>query len=381
MPIYQIKPTYFRVTWTINSPTNYSSVGGITPLTSIQYADTVAKTGTQASPTMSTGDILLLNGYEIGPFNSGDTLSDIIDRFNDMTQYTGVMASENFSNYLTLQSVNPVTDPITLSNKEGTPVEDLGFTEGTFNLGTPVYGGSFTTLTNGHTIILNGVTITFTTAGGLNVAGACNTINLATQYTGVVATPYTNKVQLNSVDGSPIYFGAPGSGTATANLGFATNTAYSSAMTVDDAINLEKGFLRWKGISSELSTNLTAYVYGYWEMTGSTTDGADLPTTVSWTLGVENLDNVYAIVASGEPETEGTILYGVAAVKRLVARALTKTWSENRNVFNDSIVVRSFTALRENPVVVQRITASAIDTVANIATIEGNIAVSMISKA
>jgi hypothetical protein len=378
MPIYQIKPTYFRVTWTIDSPTNYTSVGGITPLTSIQYANTVAKSGTQASPTMTTGDVLMLNGYEIGPFDSGDTVDDIVSRFNVMVQYTGVMASENFTNYITLQSVNPVDAPINLSNKTGTPVEDLGFTESVFELKSPVYGGSFTTLTNTQTIILNGITITFTTAGGLDVAGACNTINIASEFTGVVATPWTNRVQLNSLDGSPIYFGAPSTGTATANLGFAINTAYSTAMTLDSAVEIEKGFLRWKGIASELTTNLTAYIYGYWEMTGSTTDGMFLPDTVSWTLGVENIDNVYAITAAGEPETVGTLLYGSAAVKRLVARALTKEWSENRNVFNDSVVVRGALALRENPVVVQRITAGAIDSVADIATIEGNITVAMI---
>lgn len=381
MPIYQIKPTYFRITWTADSPTDYTAAGGITPLTSVQYVNTVAKSGTQANPTMSTGDVLILNGYEIGPFDSADTLDDIVARFNDMTQYTGVMASENFSTYLTLQSVNPVTDPITLANKTGTPVEDLGFTVGTFDLGTPIYGGAFTTLTNTQTIILNGITITFTTAGGLDVAGACNTINRATEFTGVVATPWTNRVQLNSLDGSPIYFGSPLSGTATADLGFAVNTTYSSAMTLDSAVAVEKGFLRWKGIASELTTNLTAYIYGYWEMTGSTTDGMFLPDTVSWTLGVENLDNVYAVTATGEPETVGTILYGAAAVKRLVARALTKTWAENRNVFNDDVTVRGTLALRENPIVVERVVASPIDTVANIATIEGNITVSMISKA
>ena len=380
MPIYQIKPTYFRITWTADSPTDYTTVGGITPLTSIQYANTVAKTGTQASPSMTTGEVVILNGYEIGPFDSGDTLDDIIVRFNNMVQYTGVMASENFSGYLTLQSVNPVDAPITLSNKNGTPVEDLGFTVGTFELKSPIYGGAFTTLTDSQTIILNGITITFTTAGGLDVAGACNTINIATEFTGVVATPCADKVQLNTVDGSPIYFGAPLSGTATANLGFVTNTAYSTAMTTADAVDIEKGFLRWKGIASELSTNLTAYIYGYWAMTGSTTDGSLLPTTVSWTLGVENIDNVYAITATGEPETVGTLLYGAAAVKRLVARALAKEWSENRNVFNDDVTVRGTLALRENPVVVQRIVAGAIDSVADIATIEGNITVTMIGN-
>lgn len=381
MPIYQPKPTYYRVTWDIDTAHNYTTTGGISPLSSLQFFNTVALSGVAASPTMTDGDVLLLNNYEIGPFDSSDTVAIIVGRFNDMSQYTGVVASENWTGYITLQSVDPVDAPILLANKIGTPVEDLGLSVGTFDLINPTYGNTFTTLTNTHAIVLNGVTITFTTAGGLDIAGACATINLATSLTGVVATAWTDKIQLNTLDGSPIYFGNPAAGTATANLGFAISTAYGGAMNLLEAIAIEKAALRWKGIINTVETGLTAYLYGATVMTGSTTDGNQSPTTVAWTVGVENIDHVYALTEAGEPEAVGTVLTGAAAIKRLVARALTLEWAENRNVFNNTLTVRGALALRENPVIVQRITATAIDTVANIATIESNIAVSLISNA
>ena len=240
MSIYQPKPTYYRITWNLTSPTDYSGSGGVTPLTSLQYKNSVVLTGNVSGPTMTTSDVLLLNNVEIGPFDSADTPQDVVNRFNLMLPYTGVMASINWSNYITLQSVDPVDAPILLEEKVGTPCADMGLPTGVFSLSNPIYGGSFTTLTNGQSIILNGVTITFVT-GGLDIAGACAKINQSSQFTNVVATPWTNKIQLNTLDGSPIFFGSPGAGTATANLGFAINTAYGGAMDLSDAENIERG--------------------------------------------------------------------------------------------------------------------------------------------
>lgn len=373
MSTYQPKPTYFRITWNLASPTNYTSVGGISPLNSVQFKNTVVLSGTVNGPTMTGGEELLINGQAI-VFDTGNDIDDIIEILNSFAPFTNVMASKNWSNYLTLQSLNPVDQPISIS---GTALSVLGLPEGVFSYSNPIYGGAFTTLTNGHSIVLNGITVTFVT-GGLNVAGACAKINVSTPLHGVVATPWTNKVQLNSTDGSPIYFGAPGSGTATTDLGFAINTAYGGAMSLSEAEEIERGNMRWKGIASTLGTGLTPFTYNNVVMTGSTTDGNQLPTTVAWTLGVENVDHVYCIVTAEEPETEGTVLTGVAAVKRLVARALVTDWSENRNVFNNELTVRGTLALRENPVIVEYLTAGALDTVNDIATIEDNLSVTMI---
>lgn len=380
MSIYQPKPTYYRITWNLASPTDYSGSGGVTPLTSLQYKNSVVLSGTVNGPSMTTGDVLLLNNVEIGPFNSADTTSDIVDRFNLMLPYTNVMASANWGDYITLQSIDPVESPILLAESIGTPCADMGLPTGVFSLSGPIYGGAFTTLTNGQSIILNGVTITFVT-GGLDIAGACAKINQSSAFTNVVATPWTDKIQLNTLDGSPIFFGSPGSGTATANLGFAINTAYGGAMDLAEAENIERGNMRWKGIINSIEAGLTAFVYNISVMTGSTTDGNVPPTTLAWTLGVENVDHVYCITAAGEPETVGTILTGAAAVKRLVARALVVDWSENRNVFDNTLTVRGTYALRENSVVVEYLTAPALDTLGDIATVEGNITVSMIPYA
>lgn len=384
MSIYQPKPTYYRITWTLDSPTDYTgsgaTAGGISPLSSIDYKNSVVLSGNVSAPTMTTGDELLLNNVVIGPFDSGDTVADIVERFNVMLPYTSVMASENWTGYVTLQSLNPTDSPILLEEKVGTPCADMGLPTGVFNLSNPIYGGTFTTLTNGQTIILNGITVTFVT-GGLDIAGACAKINLSTNLHNVVATPWTDKIQLNSLDGSPIFFGSPGSGTATANLGFAINTAYGGAMDLADAKIIERGALRWKGVINSIETGLTAFTYGTIVMAGSTTDGNSPPTTVSWTLGVENVDHVYCVTESGEPETVGTILNGSDAIKRLVARALTRPWMENRNVFNNTLTVRGGFALRENQIIVEHIVADPLDTVSNIATLEDNITVSMIPYA
>lgn len=384
MSIYQPKPTYYRITWTLDSPTDYTgsgdTAGGLSPLTSIQYKNLVVVTGTIDGPgPMAGGESVLLNGYSI-VFEAGDGIDEMIERFNSMTQYTGVMASNNWADYLTLQSMDPVDQPINIQNENGTPLAAIGIAPGVYTLSNPIYGGTFTTLTNGNSIILNGVTVTFVT-GALDIAGACATINAGTSVHNVVATPWTDKIQLNTVDNSPIFFGNPLGSTATVDLGFANNTAYGGAMNLGEARIIERGALRWKGVMMTLETSLTAFVYDMNVLTGSTTDGNSPPTTVAWTLGVENIDHLYCITEDGEPETVGTVLHGPQAVKRLVARALTRTWSENRNVYNNTLTVRGTYALRENPIIVERITAEAIDTVADITAIEDNITVSMISYA
>lgn len=383
MTIFQPIPVYYRVTWTIDFPTDYTgsgtTAGGISPLDSLQYANTVTVSGTESSISMSTGDELYLNGYVIGPFDSGDNLSDVIDRFNLMTPYTGVMASENWNNYLTLQSIDPARQVIELQDKTGTPVEDLGLLPITYSQWKPIYGGSFGTPSNGDKIIVNGYTITFVT-GALDIAGVCATINGATRYTGVIATPWTDKIMLTTQDGSPVLFGTSVGGAA-ADIGFADNTAYGGAMNFDEAEIIERGNLRWKGVISTVQSALSTSLWNWVALTGSTTDGNDPPTSVTWTIGVENITHVYTITTADEPEGAGEQLNGAAAIKRLVARALTRDWSENRKVYNNTIVTRGSLAARENSPIVEYVTAAAIDSVDNIDDVEGNLDVTQIASA
>ena len=84
MATFQPTPTYYRVTWNLTSPKDYTgtgtTAGGISPYTSNQYHTMVALTSYNATPTMNTGDTLSCNGYIIGPFDSGDNVAAIVDR-------------------------------------------------------------------------------------------------------------------------------------------------------------------------------------------------------------------------------------------------------------------------------------------------------------
>lgn len=380
MTTYQQQPTYYRVTWTINSPTDYSAVGGITPFTSVQMNNTVAVTSTNNSPSLSNGDMILCNGFPIGPFTSSNTNSDVIAAFNIMSQYTGVMAAADFSGYITLQSIDPVSATIGLSDLVGTPVEELGLAAAQgFKLFNPTYGGSFSSPSNGNTVVINGTTITFVT-GSLTLSGVVSTINSYQASTNVIATPFANRIQLNSKSGDPIYFGVGSTGTSVA-IGFADSTAYGGNMSLTQAQAIEQGRLRWKGVIDSVESITSPSYWGSIALTGSTTDGNSLPTTVSWTIGINNPDQLTTVTTAAEPEDAGTTLYGAAALTRLIARGLTGTWSENRKVYNNTLTVRGAYALRENPVAVQFITAGPIDTVANMHTIEGNLSVTVISNA
>jgi hypothetical protein len=372
MAIYQQVPTYYSVTWTLASPTDYSVSGGISPLNSLQYLNTIALTNTVSSPTLANNDAILLNGAVIGPFTNTDTVANMVTKFNAQVQYTGVIASINFAGYITLQVVNTSFKQITLSNSVGTPLTTLGFPVGSYGYAGPVYGGNFTSLTNGDVAVINGVTITFTTAGGLNLAGAITTINNATSQTGVVATQYTNKIQLNSISGAPIDFGSSTAGT---KLGFASATLYGGAMTPASALLIEQANVRWTGIISTVQSSLTTTMFSTTGLTGVTTDGSAVPTTVTWIIGVDNPDYVYTTTLATDPEGAGIIITGTTALTRLIARALTLSWSENRKVVNNIVVQDNVDAVRQSAVNITHVVAGPLDTAANIVTIQNNLSV------
>jgi len=376
MATFSPTPTYYRITLDDSSPNNYVDVF-ITPLTSIQYNNSVVLSGTQNNVHVNSGDTVVLNGYQIGPFVADQPLSEIIGAFNAMTPYTNVMASENWTNYLTLQSIDPVQQPITLSDSGDGSLARLGLPGGEFSLYNPVYAGSFGTLYNGNTAVINGVTITFN-SGALDRQGAVDTINAKTAATHVHAYAWTGNIQLNHLQGQPILFGTGSPGTSTA-LGFADNTVYGGGMTPATAILMEQGNMRWRGIQNSIESIVTPHYYGSVVMTGSTTDGYQLPDTVSWTVGIEHVDQVSTVTLDGEPEATGTELVGTAALKRLVARALTQTYTENRKVYNNDISVGSSSGQRLNPVYVKSVTAVATDS--SIYNLEQNITVTQISNA
>ena len=379
MTLYTQIPTFYRVTWTNNSPTNYTSVGNVSPFSSVQMNNTVAVTSTNNNPTFINGDSILLNDVQIGPFSNTFTISNVVTAFNNFTQYTGVMASQSFPGYLTLQSIAPVDQIIAMTDLAGTPIEELGLTSAAgFKLGNPVYGGAFGSPSNGQNIVLNGINVVFT---GSTVSSVVASINQSSPFTDVVALPCAGNIQLNSLDGSPIYFGQGTSG-ASASIGFADNTAYGGAMTYNLAVAFEEANMLWKNIINNVESIVSPIYWGSIAVSGgNTTDGSVVPTTVSWTIGISDPAALVTATLAGEPETTGTVLYGVAALTRLIARGLVTSYTENRKLYNNTITYRGSYALRENQVNIVTMTAPALDTSSNIHLIEGNLAVTLISNA
>jgi hypothetical protein len=385
------KPTgaYYRVTWNLTSPTDYTgsnnTAGGINPYTSRQYHSMIALTGTadlSGGWPGAASDVININGYDIGPIGSGTSLTNLIQLINNMTPWTHVMATNDISaNYITLSCAYAnVQTAITISNTVGTPASVFGWPVGGFTLSNPIYGGSFSSPSNGETVKINGITITFVN-GALTLAGVCNTINAQSSVTNVIATPYANKIQLNSISNSPIYFGTD-TGSAASDIGFAASTAYAGAMTYADAVTNEQGFLRWKLAASTIESVCTPIYYNSVVMTGGgVTDGGSVPSTVSWTVGVEHIDQLSTLTVNGEPEGAGSLLTGAAAIKRFIARALTNTITENCNVFNPNIAILGSTvAYNTSQMVIQSVSAAAIDTVADMNTVEGNLTVVQINN-
>jgi hypothetical protein len=341
--------------------------------------NTVAVTNSNATiatgPGFQNGDTIQCNDYKIGPFSNTSVTSNVVTAFNQMSQFTGVMATEA-NGYMTLQSIDPTSQMITLSDFAGSPLEQLGLTYGTdFYLGNPIYGSGFGTITSTNVAVINGTSVTFT---GATQADVITNLNNYQASTNVLATPCGSNIQLNSFDGSPIYFGVSGPGVSAA-LGFADSTAYGGNMTVAQALLIEQANMMWKGMITQVETILSPIYWGSIVMTGNNvTDGSTIPATLTWTIGISNPDVLTTITVTGEPEGAGTTLYGITALLRLMARGLAGTYTENRKVYNNNVTIRGSFACRENPVYVPQVTAYPIDITANLNTIASNFTVTQI---
>jgi hypothetical protein len=372
----------------------YQDNGGpIDPFSSLNYFNMIAVTSTNdaawdaANPggiyTGSGADVMNINGYDIGPFYNpiagrNIALFELCALVNAASPWTGVIANfwrfwgnggadDYYVPYISLTCAYPsVQTAITLSNTVGTPLGVLGLPVGGVTLPNAIYGSSFNSLVNGSTITLNGTTITFTTGGGLNAAGAVSTINNFTGSTNVLARKAGAYIQLNSESQAPILFGTDTAGAAGA-LGFTAGTAYASAMTYNKAILREQGNMRWNAVASWISSNLTPVFYAQAAWTSN--NGTCGPEGLTWVLGVEHIDQVYTYgLTSDGLGDNGVELKGAPALKRLICRALALPYTSNRNVYNPNVAVAgsSVVAYNTSQVVIQQITAPAVDTVANL---------------
>lgn len=390
MSTYKLNPTYYRVTWDQTFSTDYTGLtgtqaGGLDSVTPFEYNNRVSITGTISitPPTITLdgdtpfadADSLFINGYEI-VFTSTDNLYVILERINMASIVTNVIAHNGVDEtYVTITNASGYEGSY-IQLAEGTgALAKLGFTPGSYSFHPCVVGDVFGGFTNGDTFTINGVTVTMTTASGLDADGTVATINALTYVTGVVAVRAAGTIQLASVNGQPWTTG----GANATKLGFPAGIYGGSPSTLEQSTNKALANMRWLMVINQLEMFSTPFMLNDVLGTGNF-DGSDELNTFSFTVGYERPDQISVVETEGEPNP-GNILTGAAAIKRAVARGLIATYKGNTNLFDPTITTKGSYAVRPNSVRVTTLTATGIDTLANIATIEGNLSVTMIAYA
>lgn len=377
MTIYKPNPTYYRVEWNQSSPTDYTGLsgtqaGGLDSIGPLDYNSQVSITGNVsiAGTPLSTGNTMVVNGQAIS-FLGTDTLTDIITTINMYRVTTNVIAHNDIApTFITLcNAAGYEAEPISLAEGTGA-LSKLGFTAGVYKNFPNVMGISWTNMTNNDNVSLNGVTVTFTTAGGLDRAGVAETINSMTYLTHVVALPAAGNIQLSSTSAQPIVVAGP----AATKLGFPAGVYAGSPATLPLSTSKSYANLRWQQVINQLELDATPFVVTDLFGTGNY-DGSTELDTFSFTVGYERPDQVVTVARIGEPNA-GTLLTGTAAIKRAVARGLAATYNGNINQFDPLSEVRNGIAIRPNQIRVTNLTVTGIDT--DISLLEGNITVTMI---
>lgn len=178
------------------------------------------------------------------------------------------------------------------------------------------------TVADGDTIKISGVSITFTTAGGLDLTGIVDTINEMTTFHHAIASDNGGNLELTNEAlyegyGLTMFEVTPG---VLAKLGFVNPTVATQPRpeVTDRAASLakERGNVRWEILCKLLNYNASTYFMGAVVKDGDIdTD----PTTIEFTVGFHSLGHVY----TNDELNNNAIIEGIPAVKRLVARALT----------------------------------------------------------
>lgn len=374
MTTFSLNPTYYQVTWTLNSPTDYSSLtgnqnGGLDSSTSWDINRLIIVTGSNSitGTPMSNGDTIVINGYTI-EFTSADTLTDIINKINLVSKFTNVSANTSIAGtYITLFN-RPGTEgvPFYLANGTGTALTTLGFTEDRYQNYPSEVGTAFTSVTTGSNITINGINIVFSSG---TLAGAVDQLNNYAAQTSVkayVAGPY---LQMTGLNGQPW---AINSGNAVTNLGTTIGNHGGYPMSLANSLAKERANMRWDQTINELESYSTPIFLGNIKRTGNIANVA--LTSITFTVGYEHPAQVSTIARPTEPDA-GNVLVGTDAIKRSVARALTSTIATNRKVFDTTMQSYGSYTDRPNSARIQKVTASALDTVSNIAIVESNISV------
>jgi hypothetical protein len=375
---FSLNPTYYQVTWTANSPTNYTGLtgnsnGGLDPVTAWGTNRLISVTGTAAvaGTPMADGETIVINDYVIS-FLSTDNLASIISKINLATKFTGVAADQSVAGtYITLMNAPGKEGyPFSLAEGNGSALSKLKLTAGTYSYYPSEVGTAFTSVTTDSNITINGVNIVFV-AGG--ISSAASQINANTEYTGVSASVAGPYLQMSSITGQTWTIN---SGNAYTNLGttignhggYPTTLAYSQAK--------ERANMRWTQMIAELEENSTPILLGNIVRTGNISNIET--SSVTFTVGYDRPDTVYTVARPEEPDA-GNLLVGASAVKRAVARALTAVITGNRKVFDPTIQSYGAYCDRPNAARIQQITATGLDTVSNVTIVENNLTVTQIA--
>lgn len=180
---------------------------------------------------------------------------------------------------------------------------------------------AISSMTDGDTIHINGIPVTFTTAGGLNTAGVVTTINAFTDMHHCVASSSSSKLVLTNEDGFE-----GNSLTVTGSVAVLTELAYvapvitatpgAAPASLANSEKKARGNCRFRYVNEQLSREATPNFVGAVVKTGGTVD-AD-PTVIAFTVSFSAAQYVYTL----DETNNNTVIEGIPAIKRLVARAL-----------------------------------------------------------
>lgn len=375
MATYSPSPVYYQVTWNNVSPSNYLSLtgdqsGGMDPQTPWQQNRIVSITGSTAvtGTPMTDGETLLINGVRVA-FLAADNLAAMITKINLLTAYHGVTADSSVAaTYLTLQNAPGKEGSVFwIGNADGSSAcSKLGLTAGTYQYYPSEVGGAFSTPSAGSNVTINGVNVVF--SGGA-LATTVGELNAATLYTGVAAYVAGPRLQLASINGQPWVIN---SGNAVSNIGFPLGVDGGYPSTYANSLSRERANMRWQQTINELSLMANPLTLDHVGRTGNIPNVS--ASTVTFTVSYQSLSQVVTVATSDEPD-DGTTLYGTDAVKRSVARAMVRSMAGNKDVFDPSTEVFGAYADRPNSARIVRVTTSAVDTTANVTTVEDNVTV------
>lgn len=371
-----LNPTYYQVTWTLNSPTDYSSLtgsqsGGLDNVPALKYNRQISATGATAISTtvMNAGETIIINGYTV-TFSSSDALTDIINKINLFKPFTNIIADQRVAaTYITLSNAPGCEgNPFYLSEGNGTALYKLGLTAQTYSYYPNMICSSFANVGSGTNVTINGANVVFSSG---NLSTTVTQLNSQSIFTGVaayVAGPY---VQLASTTGQAWSIN---SGTAVGNLGITTGNFAGYPTTITQSQYKEQALMRWELVLANLESVCSPIFVGNVAVTGNF-NGNAAPTTFSFTIGYDQPTQVTTTALSTEPDS-GTVYTGTTAIARFVARAMNNTFTKTREIFDPTTQSYGAYANLPNAIRIQTLTAGALDT--NVITLQNNISVTQV---